>query len=187
MKKSLVILLVVICSKLTAQNNFTETVSTVKIGAGYTRDFPGMSGFGITADYAHKLNDYLEGGFGFKRLDMSGYPRTSTVNEFTKATTLDFNIYYLPLVSESSSLKIGAGYSFSFYKTRRSYPVIETVGTEKSTAWPIQDAKGKSSGIIITAEYEYSFSPGLSLGVKGSFCKAYDRVFYIGPFVGIHL
>ena len=42
------------------------------------------------------LNDNLEGAFGIKRLNMSGYPRTTTVNEYTKATTLDFNLYFLP-------------------------------------------------------------------------------------------
>jgi len=185
MKKSLAILLIVLSNQLYAQDYFSH--NTLKIGGGYTKDFPGLSGYALTAEYAHSLSENLEGGFGIKRLNMSGYPRTSTVNEFTKATTLDFSIYFLPITNETNSLKIGLGYSFSFFKTRRSYPVIETHGTEKMTSWPIQDAKGRASGITINGEYEYIISSNLSMGIKASLCKAYDRVFYIGPFMGIRL
>jgi hypothetical protein len=185
MKKSLVILLLVLCNQLYAQVDFSP--NTLKIGGGYTRDFPGLSGYALSGEYAHSLNGYLEGSFGIKRINMSGYPRTSAVNEYTKATTLDFNLFFLPVANEMNSLKIGLGYSFSFYKTRRSYPLIETHGTEKMTSWPIQDAKGRTTGIIVSAEYEYIISSNLSLGLKASLCKAYDRVFYIGPFVGIRL
>ena len=185
MKKSLVIILFIVCNQVHAQDYFSR--NTVKIGGGYTKDFPGLSGYALTAEYAHSLSEKLEGGIGIKRLNMSGYPRTSTVNEFTKATTLDFNIYFLPVVNETNLLKIGIGYSFSFFKTRRSYPVIETHGNEKMTSWPIQDAKGRASGITVSGEYEYIISSGLSMGIKASLCKAYDRVFYIGPFIGIRL
>lgn len=185
MKKSLVILLFVMCNQLHAQNDVSYNI--LKVGGGYTRDFPGLSGYALTAEYAHSLSENLEGGFGIKRLDMSGYPRTSKVNEYTKATTLDFNIYFLPIANETNLLKIGVGYSFSFFKTRRSYPVIETHGTEKTTSWPIQDAKGRASGITVSGEYEYIISSNVSLGIKASLCKAYDRVFYIGPFMGIRL
>ena len=118
---------------------------------------------------------------------MNGYPRTATVHEYTKATTLDFNIFFLPFSNQTSILKIGAGYSFSFYKTRRSYPVFEAHGTEKEVSWPVQDAKGRASGIIFTGEYEYVLPSNISLGLKVSFCKAYDRVFYIGPYIGLKL
>lgn len=185
MRKLLAILLFVTCIQGQAQDDFSN--NTLKIGGGYTKDFPGLSGYALTGEYAHSLSDNLEGGFGIKRINMSGNPRTSAVKEFTKATTLDFNIYFLPLPSETSVLKIGIGYSFSFYKIRRSYPVIETHGTEKTTSWPVKDTKGRSSAIIFSGEYEYIISSNLSFGLKASLCKAYDRVFYIGPFVGIRL
>lgn len=184
MKKLFASLLVIISYHLHAQN---LNSSTIKLGGGYAKDFPGLSGYGFSGEYSYLLSDMLEGSFGVKRLNMSGYPRTSTVNEYTKATTLDFNIFFLPFSNESSVLKIGAGYSFSFYKTRRSYPVFETLGTEKSVSWPVQDAKGRSSGITFTGEYEYIFPSNISLGLKASFCKAYDRIFYIGPFLGLRL
>ena len=163
------------------------SASTIKISGGYAKDFPGLSGYGVSGEYAYTLSDYIQGGFGLKRLNMSGYPRTSAVNEYTKATTLDFNIFFLPLSSETSVLKIGAGYSFSFYKTRRSFPVFETQGEEKIVSWPVQDANGRGSGVTFSGEYEYLFPSNLSVGVKASYCKAYDRVFYIGPFVGFRL
>lgn len=185
MKKSLVIFLFAVCTIAHAQDNSSRSI--LKLGGGYSKDFPGLTGYALTGEYAYSLCDKLEGGFGIKHLNMSGYPRTAAVNEFTKATTLDFNIYFLPLANDFNIIKIGLGYSFSFYKTRRSYPVVETGGVEKATSWPIQDAKGRISGLTLSGEYEYVFPSSLSLGIKASLCKAYDRVFYIGPFLGIRL
>lgn len=184
MKKLLVVFLLFLLGKAQAQE---YSNSTIRIGGGYAKDFPGLAGYAVSGEYVYSLSEHLEGGFGVKRINMSGYPRTSTVNEFTKATTLDFNISFLPLATETSVLKIGAGYSFSFYKTRRSYPVFETHAEEKSVSWPIQDAQGRTSGITLSGEYEYIFPSNFSLGVKASLCKAYDRAFYIGPFVGVRL
>ena len=185
MRMSLAILAIIICSQVQAQDYYSH--SKLKVGGGYTKDFPGLSGYGLVGEYAYSLNEYLEGGFGVKRFNLSGYPRTLTVNEYTKATTLDFNIFFLPFTGETSVLKIGAGYSFSFYKIRRSYPLFETHGQEKTTSWPLQDAKGRTSGITFSGEYEYIFPSNFSLGIKASFCKAYDRVFYVGPFLGVRL
>ena len=179
------ILLSLACSISKAQDNLSSSI--LKFGGGYSRDFPGLSGYALTGEYAYSLSDNLEGGFGIKRLNMSGCPRTPTVNEFTKATTLDFNIYFLPIANESNIFKIGLGYTFSFYKTRRSYPVVKTEGSEKELTWPIHDAKGRTSGVLLTGEYEYFFSSNTSLGIKASLCKAYDRVFYVGPFLGVRL
>ena len=145
--------------------------------------FPGLRSYCLTGEYAYSLSDNLQGGFGIKRLNMSGCPRTPTLNEFTKATTLDFNIYFLPLANEFNIFRIGLGYSFSFYNTRRSYPVLKAEGSENEVTWPIQDAKGRTSGVIFTGEYEYLFSTKVSLGIKASFCKASDRVFYVGHFL----
>jgi hypothetical protein len=187
MKKALVILLLSICWQAQAQNGFSESASTIKVGGGYSKDFPGLSGYALIGEYTYSLHERFEGGFGVKRINMSGYPRTSTVEEYTKATTLDFNIYFLALATEKNVLRIGTGYSFSFYKTRRSYPLVETQNTEKLTTWPVNDLSGRSSGIILSADYEYLFSEKFSLGIKASLCKAYDRMFYVGPFVGIRL
>lgn len=185
MKKSLAILLVIFCNTLFAQADFSA--NTFKIGGGYARDFPGLSGYALSMEYAHSMNEFLEAGIGIKRINMSGYPRTTTVKEYTKANTIDFNLFFLPLANETNVLKVGLGYSFTFYKKRRSYPVVETHGAEKIVSWPVQDAKGRATGIIVSGEYEYILSSNLSLGLKASLCKAYDRVFYIGPFVGVKL
>ena len=174
-----------LCSVIQAQDNLSHSI--LKFGGGCSRDFPGLSGYALTGGYAYSLSDNLEGGFGVKRLNMSGYPRTPTVNEFTKAITLDFHIYFLPLANEFNILKIGLGYSFSFYKTRRSYPVVKSEGLEKEVTWPIQDANGCTSGVMLTGEYECLFFSKVSLGIKASLCKASDRVFYVGPFLGICL
>jgi hypothetical protein len=188
MKKAVFILLLPIYWQTQAQKNvFSEKIGRIKIGAGYSKDFPGLHGYGIHAEYSHSLHPLLEGGFGIKRINISGYPRTALIKEYTKATTLDFNIYFLLLTNERNTLKLGTGYTFSFYKTRRSYPLVETSGTEKITTWPIQDASGRSTGIIFSGEYEHEFTDGLSLGLKVSLCKAYDRVFYASPYVAIRL
>ena len=86
--------------------------------------FPGLMAIQFFAEASRPLSEKLQGAVGLKLINMSGFPRTATVNEFTKATTIDFNIYFVPLATEISELRIGAGYSFSFYKTRRSFPVI---------------------------------------------------------------
>jgi hypothetical protein len=187
MKKAFVILLLSVCWHVQAQNTFAENTSAIKIGGGYSKDFPGLTGYALNVEYTYSLHDRLEGGFGIKRLNMTGHPRTSLVKEYTKATTLDFNVYFLALSNERNKIRIGAGYSFSFYKMRRSYPVIETHGMEKTTSWPIQDFSGRSSGVILAGEYEYIVSPVLSLGLKASLAKAYDRIFYVGPYAGIRL
>lgn len=187
MKRLFVTLLIVICCQVQAQDYFSGEYGILKIGGGYATDFPGLNGYGIIGEYTHSLSERFEGGFGIKRLNMNGYPRTSTVKEYTKATTLDFNIYFLPVANEKNILRIGAGYSFSFFKTRRSYPIIETHGIERITSWPIQDAKGRSSGVTLTGEYEHIFAANFSIGLKASLCKAYNRDFYIGPYIGVRL
>lgn len=187
MKKALVILLLSLFGQAKAQTYLTETPGAIKLGGGYSKDFPGLSGYAVHGEYSYSLHEKLEGGFGIKRVNMKGYPRTSTVEEYTKATTLDFNIYFLPFASATSVFRIGVGYSFAFYKTRRSYPVIETGDAGKVFSWPIQDKAGRSSGVILTGEYEYNFTSRLSLGIKASLCKAYDRIYYVGPYAGIRL
>ena len=161
---------------------FEEDFGKIKIGAGFTHDFPGLNGYTVSGEFSKMFSDNLEGAFAVKRINLSGYPRTNSVNEYTKATTVDLNIYFIPLQSEDHILRIGAGYSFSFYNTRRCYPLFHLEGT----TWPIEDQKGRTSGISLSGEYEYIF-PSFSIGLRTSWFKAYDRVAYIGPFIGIKL
>ena len=130
----------------------------------------------------------LQGAIGVKLVNLNGFPRTPQVKEFTRATTLDFNVYFVPFATEVSELRIGAGYSFSFYNTRRSYPVITNHGGERETTWPVQDKKGRVSGMSLTGEYEY-FLPetNFSVGCRASLFKAYDGVTFLGVFAGVRL
>ena len=83
-------------------------------------------------------------------------------------------------------IRIGAGYAFSFYTIRRSYPVSAGSEIEKQTSWPLQDKKGKTSGMSIIGEYEYLVNnSNFSIGLRAAWYKAYDRVSYVGPFVGL--
>jgi hypothetical protein len=181
-----VLLAVLFFAALSANAQFTESRGTIKLGTGYVQDFPGLGGYGITGEFSMEMLDRFEGGIGIKRLSMQGFPRTQTVKEYTRATTVDFNLYYLPLRTEAHIVRLGAGYSFSFYQTRRSYPVTVTNGAEKETQWPMQDAKSRTSGLTLLGEYEYLFAnSNVSLGARAALYKAYDRVMYVGPFVGV--
>jgi len=171
---------------LNSQAQYSEHSVSLKLGAGYAQDFPGLGGYGILGELFIPMTDRLEAAIGAKRMNMKGYPRSKDVQEYTLATTIDFNIFYLPVNTESHIVRLGGGYAFSFYNIRRSYPVITTTGTEKQTDWPVRDNKGRSSGISVIGEYEYLLeNSNISLGLRAAWYKAYDRVSYIGPFVGI--
>ena len=79
MKKTLAILLLILSKNLHAQVNFNP--NTIKMSGGYARDFPGLNGYAISAEYAIGMNEFLEASIAIKRMSMSGYPRTTTVNE----------------------------------------------------------------------------------------------------------
>jgi len=161
---------------------------TVRAGGGFAHDFPGMNGFGGFAEVSKPMSQKLQGAVGFKINNLNGFPRTSEVNEYTKSTSIDFNIYFLPLSNEYNQVRLGAGYSFSFYKIRRSYPLISHEDGTTKTTWPVKEGKGRVSGLNIVAEYEY-FIPesNISLGLRGSLFKAYDHVLFAGGFVGVRL
>ena len=160
---------------------------TFKAGAGYAKDFPGLYGAAVQVEYNRSLNNFLEAGVGMKYSNMSGYPRTTSVKEFTKAYSLDFNLFFLPVNTERQKLRIGGGYSFSFYNTRRTYPVYENGAVEKVPTWPTHDLKGRIGGLTAIAEYQYSISNAYSIGMRISSYKAYDQVLYAGPFIAINL
>jgi len=170
-----------------AQYSDQYNTGTFKAGAGYAKDFPGLAGAAMQVEYTRGLNSFMEAGIGMKYSNMSGFPRTSTVKEFTKAYSLDFNLFFLPLNTERQKLRIGGGYSFSFYNIRRTYPVYESGAIEKVPTWPTHDVKGRIGGLTAIAEYQYSISNAYSLGMRVSCYKAYDQVLYVGPFVAINL
>ena len=121
-----------------------------------------------------------------KRVNVQGHPRTAQIAEFTKATTLDFSLYFLPLRQDNHIVRVGGGYSFSFYHIRRTYPVIEQGSAGSETKWNIKEDKGRISGFNLAAEYEYLIpSTVLSLGLRASMFKAYSRVIYAGPFAAL--
>jgi len=188
MKRVLILALLATAIQVKAQSYFeTENIGTFKIGAGYTHDFPGLNGYTIAGEFSKNLSDRLQAGFGFKFINLNGYPRTEQVKEYTKAKTIDFNLFYIPFQTETQQFKIGLGYSFSIYTARRSYPLTHTPDIP-TTEWPIQDLKGRTSGASVLAEYEYTpYESMFTYGVRAALYKAYDGVTYIGPFVGVRL
>jgi hypothetical protein len=183
--KNLTLAFCLLLSAIAQAQDYSEFSTAIKIGGGYAHDFPGLNGYSLFAEVSRPLTDRFQGAIGMKVNNMSGFPRTASVQEHTKSTTIDFNIYFVPFSSESSELRIGAGYSFSFYNIRRSYPVY--TGHEISS-WPVQDKKGRVSGFGLIGEYEY-FLPGtnFSAGVRASLFKAYDHVSFAGVFGAVRL
>jgi hypothetical protein len=159
----------------------------VKAGLIYVHDFPGLNGAGLFAEFVAPFSDWIHGGVGIKRLETSGYPRTTMVKEFTKATTIDFTIYLVPVHTERHSLKVGLGYTSSQYNAKRSTPAYNTdkngVNIASNTNWQPFIEKGRSGGMQFTGEYEYFFYNNLSTGVRIQYAKGYQYLVNGGPFV----
>ena len=191
MKRVILVFLLAITATYThAQysDDNAEKFGTLKFSGGYTNDFPGLGGYSLIGEYSHTLCNRLEGSFGVKRIMLSGYPRTESVNEYTKATTIDFGMYFLPLESGNHVIRAGISYSFTFVQVRRSFPLVVNNGTDKTTEWPVVDDKQRLHGFNYIGEYEYRFPElPVSLGLRVASYKAYDRVKYIGPFVAVRL
>ena len=187
MKQILFLLLLATACNLHAQDE--NTGGHIRMGAGYVYDFPGLNGAGAYAEYSFPLNDFIQGGVGIRRVQTSGFPRTTSVREYTKATALDFNLLFVPFRSSNAAFRIGAGYSFSFYNARRSYPVyaVHTDQSPATVSWPQADVKGRTSGISLLGEYEYYFSSAVSAGARIALCKAYGSVVMGGPFIAVSL
>ncbi len=191
MRKILLSLTVAVCCiSAHAQESFSDNYSgSIKLGAGYVYDFPGMNGYGVHGNYSFPLSEWLQGEAGLKRIEASGFPRTSAIKEFTKASVLDFNLLAVPFHSDNAAFRIGGGYSFSFYHILRSYPSYGTAAngpTAKDPSWQTQESKGRMNGFSLTAEYEYYFQNKVSAGVRVSLCKAYNNVLMAGPFAAIN-
>ena len=191
MKQIFFLLLMAVACTATAQYSGDENFSgRIRAGAGYVHDFPGLNGMGAYAEYSFPLNEWIQGGVGIRRIETGGYPRTQTVREYTRATALDFNLLFVPFHTENAAFRIGAGYSFSFYNIRRSYPVYASHADPVASpdiSWPQTDSKGRARGISLTGEYEYNLSNNFSAGAKITLCKAYGSVIMAGPFVAVKL
>jgi hypothetical protein len=189
MRQILFLLLMAAACKANAQYSSIEnTGGSIRTGVAYVHDFPGLHGAAAYAEYSFPLNDWLQGGVGVKHLQTSGYPRTNTVREYTKATTLDFELLFVPVHTENAALRVGLGYTFSFYKIRRSYPVYTAHdGGAADITWPVADSKGNVHGTSLIGEYEYYFGNTFSAGARIELAKAYNYVVMGGPFVAIKL
>lgn len=158
----------------------------LKAGGGYAHDFPGLNGWTAYGECSFQMLPRLEGAVGVKRAQLKGFPRTSTVQEYTNATTFDFTLYYIPIETETQLIRVGLGYTMSAYSIRRSFPVISGTGPDKATNWPVQDQKSRTHGVNLVTEYEYMIpETPVSVGLRASLFKAYDRVSYVGSFIGL--
>lgn len=186
MKQICVLLLLFATFQVNAQ--FSDASGEIKFGAGYTHDFPGLNGYTVTGEYLFWMGTQWQGGIGGKYADMQGYPRTKDVQEYTRAKSIDFNVYWVPLRNEQQLFRIGLGYSFSFFDVKRSSPVYVNDGTKTTVSWPAQKETGRTTGINLIAEYAYTL-PGsnLTLGIRGALYKAYTRTYFIGPTIGFGL
>ncbi|HLY72362.1 MAG TPA: hypothetical protein VKR53_21675 [Puia sp.] len=186
MKRFIVLLLVLSMGKLQAQ--FAENSATLKAGVGYTHDFPGLNGYTGLVEYISPAVSSLQGAMGIKHADITGFPRTSSVQEYTKATTLDLNLYWLPLQSENELFRVGLGYSFSFYHINRAYPLVVSDNGTKTIAFSSQQTVGKTRGINLIADYEYKIPATIiSVGLRAALYKAYTRTYFFGPMLGFQL
>jgi len=113
-------------AQYSADENFS---GRIRAGVSYTQDFPGLHGFAEAIEYSFPLNKWLQGSAGLRRVHTTGYPRTSTVREYTRATALDVSLLFVPFSTERAAFRIGSGYSFSFYSIRRAYPPMPPAGS----------------------------------------------------------
>jgi hypothetical protein len=182
-------LLLLVCLAATAQMQDLPPQS-VKVSVDFAHDYTGMNGIAASAEYNFPFNEWLQGGVGLKQIQIAGHPNTALVEEYTRSTTLDFNMLVTALQQGPHSLRLGAGYSFVFYNLRRAYaqypPFTGTV-VVKDPNWNVVDEDSRTGGVSLIGEYELQFLPALSGGVRASLSKAYARhVWLVGPFVAVH-
>ena len=163
---------------------FDEMAPSLRTGIGYTHEFPGLNGFTAALEYQVPLSSLFSIGVGGRLVNLTGYPRTFTKQEFTKAETVDLNLYWSPFVSSSQVLSIGVGLSYSFYQVQRSYPVMTSDG-QKPPEWFSQNSQGRTTGINIMGEYSYHpDNSRFFYGLRAALYKAYVRTYFIGPVIG---
>ncbi|MBS1564607.1 MAG: hypothetical protein JST39_09470 [Bacteroidetes bacterium] len=162
------------------------TMPVLTFGSSYVHDFPGLNGFAAHAEFGFPIAGFAMLETGIKRIQASGNPRTAGIKEYTKATTFDFNLLFVPLGNDRNALKVGGGYSFVFYNLRRSDPVYD--GGKEASGWVQQDSRSMTSGCSLIGVYEYYFSEKISAGARVSLAKAYAKhVWMGGPFIAVKL
>src|SRR6516165_2637563 len=97
-------LLLVFSLQLQAQNS--TSTGALKLGAGYALEYPGLGGYSINLEYDVPVISSIKVGLGTRILQLSGYPRTTRVNEYTKAETIDFNFYWSPLETNIHTISL---------------------------------------------------------------------------------
>lgn len=178
--------LFVICLLVSYKSYCQTSGLSLKAVASYAHDFPGLNGKVLGLELNQFMTERLQGGIAVKRYDLNGNPRTPTVEEYTKATTIDLNAYYVLINTSEHIVRIGAGYSFSFYKTRRSYPLFHG-GLGSTPQWIVNDKKSRTTGFILSGEYEYLIpSLNIGIGVKAAMGKAFDQVTSAGPLINLY-
>jgi hypothetical protein len=167
---------------LQAQNNFHS--GTLKLAPGYALEYPGLGGYSINLEYDVPVSSGIQVGLGTRILQLHGYPRTSEVNEYTKAETIDFNFYWSPLETGGHVLSLGLGYSFCFYNIKRAFAVSNS-DIAKPFEWETQESNGRTHGFSIWSEYTCHFKQSpISAGLKIGIYKAYAYTYFVGPVIG---
>ena len=168
---------------------FSGSSGMIKTSAGYAHDFPGLNGYTFGAEYGFPLTPFLQGGIGMKHANMQGYPRSSESFEYTRANSLDFNIYWAPLCTEEKLFRVGLGYSFSLFNIQRAYPLVVDFTNNKSAySWHTQQSKGAVSGINLLVEYQQKIpNTRYSVGMSAALYKAYSETKYVGLVLGYQL
>jgi hypothetical protein len=173
---------------LDAQAQNFESTGTFKLGAGYEQDYPGMNGYGLALEYIKPLNDRMEVSIGGRRMHLSGIPQTPLIEEYNKASSIDFAFYWLAVHTENHRVRIGPGYSFSFYSICQAYPQWPEGSASKTPVWSAQYVSGRICGLNVLAEYQYHLTrSACSFGLKAALYKSYDRTWFIGPEFGLDL
>jgi hypothetical protein len=162
-----------------------DRLSAFRLGAGFTHDFPGMNGYTVLGEYARRLGNRIEIAAGGKFINTQGYPRTKTVQEYTRAFTLDVNLFFLPVRTEVHTVRLGVGNAFTFYRLRRAFPLITEHGGEQVTNWGSEDGKGSQRTFSVIADYEYALREGLGVGLRGALYSAKEKTIFIGPYIAM--
>jgi hypothetical protein len=185
MRKILLSLLLFIVLKAQAQDD--RSVPSLGMAAGYSHEFPGLNGYTLAAEYNLVSFSAFEGAMGIKYTNLNGYPRTTQINEFTRAYSVDFIGYWLALEDGPSQVRIGMGYSFSVFSIQRSYPTYPPDSLEKTATWHPQAAKGTTSGPDLILSYQYGIAhSGIFLGLRAAIYKAYKPTYFLGPTLGLN-
>ncbi|MFT3933195.1 MAG: hypothetical protein QM726_06240 [Chitinophagaceae bacterium] len=168
---------------ITGDENFP---GRLRVGAAYVHDFPGVNGPGIYADYHFPLNEWIQAGVGIRHIETSGYPRSQSIKEYTKASALDLSALFVPFHTENMAFRVGLVYSFTMYNAKRGYAVYTNHDNQPAdVSYQANESKGKARGMGLTAEYEYNLNERFAAGAKISYCQAYTDVLMAGPFVAI--